>query len=235
MTILRYFYDKSGNLVFQKQEQPNDPPSRPIVLGTSRPQIVPKGGTVTLSVVMADSQGVGFQWWYTGRSVKELPGETRDSLVLANFDASMDGAYQVDVEKGTSETGGLAFAWLDSTGNLLPDFWQMEHFGNLTSQRAAADPDQDGISNLDEFMDNTIPVDKTSQRPRLIAYSDVGGSVTVNPTQLSYGFGDWVTLQATAFPGYVFDGWDRDLQGTTNPTRLLLDRSKKVRAKMRRL
>lgn len=236
MTTLRYSYDKSGNLVFQRKDQPNDPPSGPRILGTNRPQIAPLRGTVTLSVVMADSHGVGFQWWYIGRApTVELAGETRDSLVLANFDASMDGAYSVAVKNPISDTGGLAFAWVDSTGNLLPDSWQMEHFGNLTSQRAAGDPDQDGISNLDEFMDDTIPVDKTSQRPRLVAYSDIGGSVTVNPTRLSYGFGDWVTFQAMAFPGYVFDGWYGDLQGTTNPTRLQLNESKKVRAKMRKL
>jgi hypothetical protein len=69
---------------------------------------------------------------------------------------------------------------------------------------------------------------------RLIAYSQVGGSVTVSPNQLSYALGDTVTLKATAFPPYVFVGWDGDLQGSTNPAQLHMTGSKKVRAKMRK-
>jgi hypothetical protein len=226
-----YSYDKAGNLVFQRQDQPNDPPAAPRIVGISGQRIVPAGGTVTVSVVVADAKGVAFQWRFNGA---DMPGETKDSLVLTNFTAAMEGPYAVIVRNSVASVAASVSVWLDSTGNLLPDSWQITHFGNLTSQRAADDPDQDGISNLDEFLDETDPLSKTSQRPRLVAYSDVGGSVTATPTRLSYGLGESVTLRAIPFSPYVFDGWDGDLQGTTNPAQLQMTGSKKVRAKMRK-
>jgi hypothetical protein len=226
-----YSYDKAGNLVFQRQDQPNDPPAAPLIVGISGPRIVPAGSTVTLSVVVADAHGATFQWRFNGA---DMPGETKDSLVLTNFTAAMEGPYTVIVSNSVASVAAMVSVWLDSTGNLLPDTWQIAHFGNLTSQRAAGDPDQDGIANLDEFLDDTDPLSNTSQRPRLVAYSDVGGLVAAAPTQLSYGLGDTVTLTATPFPPYVFDGWDGDLQGTTNPAQLQMTGSKKVRAKMRK-
>jgi hypothetical protein len=222
-----YSYDKAGNLVYSGPEQSPAPPQ---IVGHSGTRIVPVGGTVTLSVVVADARGVTFQWW--GPNGQDLPGETRDTLRLTNVTAAMEGGYSVEA----MSAGGSAAFWpppsifVDTTGNLLPDSWQIAHFGNLTSQRAAGDPDQDGISNLDEFLDGTDPLSSASQRPRLVAYSDVGGSVFANPTQLSYSLGDTVTLRATAFQSYEFVGWDGDVQAGTD--QLQMTSSKKVRAKM---
>jgi hypothetical protein len=201
--LARYSYDKAGNVVFQRQDQPNDPPAAPQIVGISGPRIVPAGGTVTVSVVVADAQGVGFQWQFKGA---DLTGETRDTLVLANVTAAREGSYTVVVTNSVGSVTASVSVYLDSTGNLLPDSWEIAHFGNLTSQRAAGDPDQDGISNLDEFLDGTDPLSPTSQRPRLIAYSQVGGSVTVSPNQLSYALGNTVTpAQSSATSGLRLD------------------------------
>jgi hypothetical protein len=58
-------------------------------------------------------------------------------------------------------------------------------------------------------------------RPRLVAYSDVGGSVTVTPLRRDYDLGEPVTLTAAASPPGVFVGWSGiitgDLLPTTNP------------------
>ena len=58
-------------------------------------------------------------------------------------------------------------------------------------------------------------------RPRLVAYSDVGGLVTVTPLQRDYDVGEPVTLTAAASPPGVFVGWSGistgDLLPTTNP------------------
>jgi hypothetical protein len=89
-------------------------------------------------------------------------------------------------------------------------------------------PDQDGVVNLDEFFDNTNPNDADpthdpawaaanstvpSFRPRLIAYSDPGGSVTVTPMKLSYDLGESVTLTATPSAPSVFVGWTGGYSG----------------------
>jgi hypothetical protein len=57
--------------------------------------------------------------------------------------------------------------------------------------------------------------------PRLTAYSDPGGSVTVTPFQRGYGQGEPVTLTAAASARGEFVGWSGistgDLMATTNP------------------
>lgn len=46
----------------------------------------------------------------------------------------------------------------DTDHDSLPDEWEIEHFGNL-SQNPSDDFDNDGISNYDEFVNNTDPAD----------------------------------------------------------------------------
>jgi hypothetical protein len=117
---------------------------------------------VTVSVVVADTAGVAFQWRFNGT---DLPGETRDTLVLTNVTAAMEGSYTVIVSNSAGSVAASVSVSVDGTGDLLPDSWQFAHFGSLDSQRAAGDPDQDGICNLDEFLDGTDPLSNTSQRP----------------------------------------------------------------------
>ena len=46
----------------------------------------------------------------------------------------------------------------DTDGDLLPDAWEWRTFGDLDAE-AAADPDGDGRSNLEEYRDETPPLD----------------------------------------------------------------------------
>jgi hypothetical protein len=54
---------------------------------------------------------------------------------------------------------------LDTNGDGLPDAWQIQYFGSITSPQAApgADPDQDGFNNLQEYLAGTSPIDATSR------------------------------------------------------------------------
>jgi hypothetical protein len=239
-------YDNSGNLV---QPQLNQPLAAPQIIGITGggTRIVRLESTISLAVAVADADGVTFQWQFNGA---DLTNQVSPTLTLTNVTA--DGKYTVTVTNSLGSASATVSVFVDSTGDLLPDSWQMAHFGNLTSQRAAGDPDQDGIDNLDEFLDGTDPNSSdqnstTSQRPRLIAYSDVGGVVTVDPVKLSYSLNETVTLTATAFAGYTFAGWDRDLGGAANPAQLMMighpdisdnlplqSASKRVRAKMQK-
>ncbi len=236
-------YDKSGNLV---QQQPNQPPAAPQIVGISGDgtRIVALGSTIHLAVAVADAHEVAFQW--QGPNI--TGNVSSPTLTLANVGAltgAKAGLYTVTVTNSLGSQSATVSVFVDSTGDLLPDSWQNAH--NLTS-RAAGDPDVDGIDNLDEFLDGTDPNNKDSQRPRLIAFSDVGGVVTVEPFKLSYSLGETVKLTATPFANYTFAGWRGDVpsgQAATNPVQLTMaptsspalqlspkTASKRVRAKM---
>ena len=74
-----------------------------------------------------------------------------------------------------------------------------------------------------------------SSRPRLAAYSDPGGSVTVTPFQRDYALGEPVTLTATPSAPSVFVGWSGistgDLLATTNPVTVTMTADTTVRAR----
>jgi len=64
---------------------------------------------------------------------------------------------------------------VDSDGNGLPDWWELQYFGHLTGTAAQADADADGASNLAEFFAGTVPTDSQSAL-RLSAQSPVDGN-----------------------------------------------------------
>lgn len=79
------------------------------------------------------------------------------------------------------------------------------------------------------LLDNK-PKGTTSLPPRLVAYSDGGGSVKVSPMKLSYSPGEVVKLTATPFAPSLFAGWVGDLTGSDNPATVTMDKDKIVRA-----
>jgi len=56
------------------------------------------------------------------------------------------------------------------------------------------------------------------------------GSVTKNPDQATYTYGDVVQLTAVPDTGWSFEGWSDDLTGTTNPDSITMDGNKTVTA-----
>lgn len=51
---------------------------------------------------------------------------------------------------------------------------------------------------------------------------DGSGSVTKDPDQTTYQYGDSVILEAFADPGWSFDSWSNDLTGSTNPASITI-------------
>jgi Concanavalin A-like lectin/glucanases superfamily/Divergent InlB B-repeat domain/Immunoglobulin I-set domain len=230
---LQYLHDSSGNLAIRAAA--NAVP--PKILGQPFKQIVTPGEIVTFSVVVADASAVTFQWKFNGT---DIPGATGDSLLLPNVNAANLGQYSVTVTNSAgSVTSTPAELLLDTDDDGLPDTWEAANFIdpdathplNPANQRSETDPDKDGVSNLDEFLDGTNPTDKASLRPRLGVYSVAGGSVMIDPMKLSYDVGETVMLTAVPFPSSVFMGWTKDLIGNANPIALTMDKNKTARAR----
>lgn len=231
--MLKYSYDPSGNVVTRIVA--NILP--PQITGQPVKQVAAPGDIVTFSVVVADARAVTFQWKFNST---DIPGATGDSLLLTNVNIANEGQYSVVVTNSAgSVTSAPAELLLDSDRDGLPDSWEKAHFTdpdpahplNPANQRSETDPDNDGVSNLDEFRDGTDPTKKDSLRPRLVAASGAGGSVTVTPMKLSYDLGETVTLTATPFAPRVFAGWTGDLNSASNPATLTMNGHKTVRAR----
>lgn len=67
---------------------------------------------------------------------------------------------------------------LDSDGDGVPDWFEMEYIGQL-GNAAASDPDEDGISMLQEFQAGTHPLYADTSLAGGVAFAD-SGTVTVN-------------------------------------------------------
>jgi subtilisin family serine protease len=89
-----------------------------------------------------------------------FPGETvtqRIQRVLANVDV-------ISGLNGKVRTGGRLNLQrtVDTDANGLPDWWELQYFGHLTGTDPNADPDHDGMSNLEEWLAGTNPTNASS-------------------------------------------------------------------------
>ncbi|MDB6111575.1 MAG: hypothetical protein JWR69_3325 [Pedosphaera sp.] len=117
----------------------------------------------------------------------------------------------------------------DYDGDGLPDAWEITYFNNSYSQNGLGDPDGDGVSNLQEYLEGTDPTNPNSYRARLTIASN-HGTVTVNPLQPSYVLGASVTLNEAPDPGYLFLGWTGSATGTNNPLTVTMNSHKSITA-----
>jgi hypothetical protein len=90
-----------------------------------------------------------------------VPGMTSP---LAFADRAASGQYAVDLswKQGVSHSNGLVrivTAALDSNANGLPDWWEERYFEGPTSANAGLDSDGDGMTNREEFIAGTDPLD----------------------------------------------------------------------------
>ena len=102
----------------------------------------------------------------------------------------------------------------DSDG--MADVWERLHFGGL-SQTPGADFDGDGSTNLQEFLNQTLPKDASSVL-FLLTLKSPGGSVSPSPSLASYAYAAPVKLVATPAPGDTFRQWRSTLTSMNTST-----------------
>lgn len=117
------------------------------------------------------------EWGFTSTSDKfflRLRYTDTPSNDPENDDFDLDGvANLAEVMQGSNP-----FSWEDTDNDGLPDDWEIHHFGNL-DYNGTHDPDGDGLTNLQEFIYHTDPMDF--------------GNLATNPLQDGDGNGlpDW--------------------------------------------
>lgn len=129
----------------------------------------PSGGTASagalLAAVVHGTAPIQYQWYRNGQP---LAGAQQTTLRL---DDPEPGEYYLTAANvfgsATSVTITLTEAEPDADQDGIPDAWLTLHFGHSTGQeadqsRAGDDPDQDGLSNLDEYRAGTLPKDASS-------------------------------------------------------------------------
>ncbi|NBB79572.1 MAG: hypothetical protein GVY36_09025, partial [Verrucomicrobia bacterium] len=85
---------------------------------------------------------------------------TGDSPARGTANATGSAIDIHDEARPTSVNADLGWdQFIDSDTDDLPDWWELHHFGDLTSQDAAADADGDGLSNLQEYELDGDPMD----------------------------------------------------------------------------
>jgi len=217
----QFLFDPSGNLLSQAAENP----APPQITGQPQNLVVTPGATASFFVVVADARSITYQWQYDGANI---PGANSDALTVQNASSASEGAYTVVVTGDSqSVTSASAALMIDSRGCGMPDSWQLQYFGNLTTS-ATGDADGDGVSNLQEFLDGTNPTNSASALYRLTILSD-GGAFTVSPNQASFTIGQSVTITAT--PPEAFHAWTGDILTRSNPMTLVMNTNKTITAR----
>jgi hypothetical protein len=104
-------------------------------------------------------------------------GEVTAGTDPANWDSDGDG-----LTDGDEIDTGLSPLSKDTDGDQMPDGWEVQYgFNAASAANANADPDQDGKTNLNEFLNGTNPVQYDNTPPTANAGSDrtVPGRSTV--------------------------------------------------------
>lgn len=219
----QFSFDPNGNLLAQGTAT-SAPPQ---IIGQLKDRIISPGETISFSVVAADTRGLTYQWQFNGVGIA---GATNDNLLIRNVRTLDEGEYRVILTNPSgSLTSPSAFLLIDSDGDSLPDSWERLHFSNL-SQNATADFDKDGVTNIREFFEKTIPTNPASARWALTVLTDGDGFVNVSPSGPSYTNGQSLSLTAMPSGSNRFYGWTGAARMTNNPLALTITNNTTLRA-----
>jgi len=150
-------------------------------------QEVVVGGNVTMSVGITGSPAPFTFEWRRGTVVfwTNVTSEPMSFLTLTNVQTNQAAAYRVVIKNAANSQPGIISAnadlsvLADTDGDGLPDEWELAHGLNAADATdAMQDPDQDGVSTLDEYRCGTDPGEGRSYlRVESLVRDGVSGSL----------------------------------------------------------
>jgi len=139
---------------------------------------------------------------------RHLPGKADDSSFLFSLDNLIEDSFLFGLGKIIKE-----FIDIDTTFNLRLQVLTIKHIKlDVTYEFGGSQPPPE-----DEYILNAT-------------VAEGKGKITKKPNLDSYPNGTNVTLKAVASPGYYFEKWEGDIDGSENPTYIIMDENKSVQA-----
>lgn len=137
----------------------------------------------------------GFAWaastgWINfGWATSDDSNRPRVNLITGEFNGYAWGANTGWLNLGTGLLTTQSMSEVDSDGDGIPDWWEMLHFGDLTTADATSDNDGDGVSDLSEYLADSDPNDPDNYL-KIVSHShdlDITETIleiTTTPTRL---------------------------------------------------
>ena len=134
-----------------------NPALAPIITAQPQGAILDAGQPLTLQVSAAAVPAATYQWY---KGVDPIPGATAATYTVGSASSTDTGVYSVTVTNTSgSVPSATATVTVNSTATGL-ESWRETHFGsaaNTGDAADAADPDEDGLSNLLEYATGRDP------------------------------------------------------------------------------
>jgi len=155
-------------------------------------QMAYPGQSVNFSITV--SNAANCQWRKDSTNLIDggsVSGATSNTLTISTVTTNDDGAYDVVVANACgSQTSTAATLSVSTLCDGIPDWWKVKYGFSLTDPNVAGDdPDGDGWSNLEEFLNGTDPT-QVDLLPEIVVNNGepytATRTITIQPSSTNY-------------------------------------------------